>query len=195
MERLLPSHEAAIWSLSGDTLSEWCFHLPPCSQLAGHSCWWQSYMQMKQWRETSLWAPDTMQVTCHYILKVTPQKTHPLLSENKKEPDRQRPGQWIYWRLELPFFFLDKFILFSLRLDPPGVWFIQRNVFPFEAGRVLTRYWHRDYFRLCHAIHPNPACQFFHPLQRNHWMGSDVFLLCVTGIQNEFLIITVAWCH
>ena len=125
MERLLPSHEVA---------SKRCFHLPPCSQLAGHYCWWQSYMQMQQWWETSLWAPDTMKVACHYILKLFPPKTHPLLGENKKEPDRQRPGQWIYWTLKLPFFFfVDKFILFSLCLDPPGVWFIQRNVFPFGA--------------------------------------------------------------
>ena len=74
-----------------------------------------------------------MQVACHYILKVIPQKTHPLLSENKKKNPIDKDQANEYIEDESSHFFLDKFILFSLRLDPPGVWFIQRNVFPFEA--------------------------------------------------------------
>lgn len=44
----------------------------PCSQLAGRFCWWQSYVQMQQWRESMRHKYYASCLSLH--LKVIPQK-------------------------------------------------------------------------------------------------------------------------
>lgn len=73
-----------------------------------------------------------MQVEFHYIFKLFKKKVYPLLSEKNNLIDKHQANEYIedwssnfFW-INLSFFFFSQF-------GPPGVWFIWRNVFLFEA--------------------------------------------------------------
>lgn len=144
------------------------------------------------WSESSVWAPNAIQVEFHYIFWVISKKVYPLLS-GKKKSDRQTPSQWIYWTLEHPFLQGKPIVFFSFWI-PLGVIYREKCV-SFRSCRVLTRYWHGDYLCLCHPFYPNPTCHSLCPLRRNHWMGRMCSWCLLLKFRMNFLLSLVARCH
>lgn len=145
------------------------------------------------WSESSVWAPNVIQVEFHYIFELFPKK-FTLFSVGKK-PDRQTPSQWIYWTLEHPFLQGKSIVFFSLSFwIPLGVIYREKCV-SFRSCRVLTRYWHGHYLCLCHPFYPNPTCHSLCPLWRNHWMGRMCSWYLLLKFRMNFLLSLMARCH
>lgn len=125
--RPLGYHEVAIQSLSGDVFTEHAMLLPGSLQ---PTCWLLLLMKLWQMQwcwERGLWASSVVQLEVHYIFMLL-KKLPSYQGKKKKESDRQTPGHWVYWRIELPFL-LGKCILSFSVWTPSSVIDLKKCVF------------------------------------------------------------------